>query len=65
VLIVGLGLDPVRVSKQLGHTNPSFTADTYAHLFDHARHAQDLRDRLDSGYGHLLDVNKMSTRGLN
>lgn len=55
-LIVGLGLDPVRVSKQLGHTNAGFTASTYAHLFEQARHADELREQMAQGYGRLLDV---------
>jgi integrase len=42
-LIVGLGLDPVRVAKQLGHRNAGFTAATYAHMFEQARHADELR----------------------
>jgi integrase len=61
VLIVGLRLDPVRIARQLGHTNPSFTQDTYAHLFEQARHANELRDQLEHGFGHLLDVNVVST----
>lgn len=60
-LIVGMGLDPVRVSKQLGHTSAAFTAATYAHLFEQARHADELRERMAEGYGRLLDVNAMST----
>lgn len=64
-LIVGMGLDVVRVSKLLGHTNAGFTASTYAHEFEQARHADDLRDRMAAGYGRLLDVNAMSTSGRN
>jgi hypothetical protein len=47
-LIVGLGLDPVQVSRQLGHAAPSITLDVYAHLFDRARHAEDIRTRIAS-----------------
>jgi integrase len=65
MLIVGLRYDPVRVSKQLGHTNAGFTAATYAHLFEQARHADELRDRMSEGFGRLLDVNAMSIRGRN
>jgi integrase len=65
MLIVGLGLDPVRVAKQLGHTNAGFTASTYAHLFEQARHAEELRERMAAGFGRLLDVNTMSTSGRN
>jgi integrase len=45
-LIVELRLDPVVVSRQLGHARPSITLDRYSHLFDRARHADDLRERL-------------------
>ena len=59
--LIALGLDPVRVSKQLGHKSAAFTSDFYAHAFEKARHADDLRDRMADGYGRLLDVNTMST----
>ena len=62
-LIIGMGLDPVRVSKLLGHSNAGFTASTYAHLFEHARHADELREKMANGFGRLLDVNEMSTDG--
>jgi hypothetical protein len=58
--VIGLGLDPVRVSKQLEHTNAGFTASTYAHEFERARHADDLRKQIGGGFGRLLDVNEMS-----
>lgn len=45
-LIVDLGLDPVQVSRQLGHAAPSITLDVYAHLFDRARHAANIRERM-------------------
>jgi integrase len=47
-LIVDLGLDPVVVSRQLGHSRPSITLDRYSHLFHRARHADDLRARLEA-----------------
>jgi integrase len=47
-LIVELRLDPVVVSRQLGHARPSITLDRYSHLFDRARHADDLRERIGS-----------------
>jgi|GEM_PF-2119021 len=66
MLIVGLKYDPVSVSRQLGHEKASFTQDAYAHLFDKAKHADELRDRFEKGFGHLLgDVNTMSTGGGN
>lgn len=54
ILIVALKLDPVSVSRQLGHKNVTITLNTYAHLFEQAKAADDMRDRLDAGFGHLL-----------
>ena len=65
LLIVELKCDLVSVSKQLGHTRSSFTGDCYGHLFDRARHESKLRDQLENGFGHLLNVNEMSTSGGN
>lgn len=45
-LIVDLSLDPVQVSRQLGHAAPSITLDVYSHLFDRSRHAADIRERM-------------------
>jgi integrase len=56
MLIVGLKLDPVGVAAQLGHSNPSTTLRVYAHLFDRARHAEETRDKLAAGFGHLLSA---------
>jgi integrase len=38
-LIVDLGLDPVQVSRQLGHAQPS-NIDRYVHRFDRAGHGE-------------------------
>jgi integrase len=54
LLIVGLKLDPVSVAAQLGHSNPAITLRLYAHLFDRAKHADEARDKLSAGFGHLL-----------
>lgn len=55
-LILDLKLDVVQVSKQLGHARPSITYDTYARLFDQARHADDIRARMDeSTFGKILE----------
>lgn len=45
-LIVDLRLDVAQVSRVLGHARPSITLDTYTHLFDHASHAADIRERM-------------------
>ena len=66
MLIVGLRYDAVSVARQVGHTKPSITLDTYAHLFDKAKHADELRDQFAKGFGHLLeDVTTMSNEGGN
>jgi integrase len=61
LLVVVLKYEAVSVSKQLGHTRPSFTQDFYSHLF--AEHDGVLRDALEQSFGHLLDGNAMSTGG--
>jgi integrase len=47
-LIVGLGLDPVRVSKIAGHSNVSVTLNVYADEFDKAMHRDDLIARIEN-----------------
>jgi integrase len=54
-LIVDLRLDVAHVSRILGHARPSITLDTYTHLFHHAAHAADIRQRMASSeFGRLL-----------
>jgi integrase len=51
-LILGLGLDPVRVAKIAGHSNVSVTLNTYAEEFDKAMHRDDLMQRIEqAGFG--------------
>lgn len=54
MLIVGLKLDPVNVARQLGHADPSITLRVYSHLFERARAADEMRQKLGDGFGHLL-----------
>ena len=54
MLIVDLRYDPVNVARQLGHADPATTLRVYAHLFEKARHADELRDGLGERFGHLL-----------
>jgi integrase len=55
-LVVDLGVDAVQVSKMMGHSKASITTDTYAHLFDKARHADAIRASMaNSAFGHLLN----------
>jgi integrase len=65
LLIVGLRLDPVRVARQLGHASATTTLNTYAHLFENARHADELRASMEDGFGHLLAGNAMETGARN
>ena len=65
ILIVGLKLDPARVAAQLGHASPAITLGVYAHVFEQARHADELRDALAQGFGHLLAGNTLSTNRRN
>ena len=61
-LIVSLGEDIKTVQKELGHAKASITSDVYAHLFDQARHRDELRDRLAvSEYASLLGPKPLST----
>ncbi|HEX5309379.1 MAG TPA: site-specific integrase [Solirubrobacteraceae bacterium] len=45
-LIVDLGLDVAQVSRILGHASVTITLDVYTHLFDDARHSQEIRARM-------------------
>jgi hypothetical protein len=56
-LIVDLGLDVAQVSRILGHARITITLDTYTHLFDDARHAREIRQRMAaSQFAGLLDL---------
>jgi hypothetical protein len=39
-------VDVVQVSRILGHASATTTLDIYAHVFDEARHAADIRARM-------------------
>jgi integrase len=53
MLIVGLRYDAVSVAGQLGHAKASTTMNVYAHEFEEARHADELREQFGAHYGHL------------
>jgi integrase len=53
-ILIAQGRDVQFVSRQLGHTKTSTTWDTYVHLFEAQRHAQDAREQLDAEYGGML-----------
>jgi integrase len=53
-LILGLGLDPVRVAKIAGHSSVTQTLNTYAEEFDKAMHRDDLLARITAaGFGSI------------
>lgn len=54
-----------RVAARLGRASPAITLAIYAHVFEQARHADELRDALDQGFGHLVAGNTMSTNRRN
>jgi hypothetical protein len=49
-LLIANGLNVVFVSRQLGHANPNIRLEVYAHLFEHADHAQAAREALEATY---------------
>jgi integrase len=54
-LIIHIRLDVVQVSRILRHARTSMTLDTYAHLFEEARHGADVRAELaQSEFAQLL-----------
>lgn len=56
-LIIDLGLDVARVSRIMGHARITITLDIYTHLFDNARHAEEVRKRMSaSAFAGLLEI---------
>ena len=56
-LILDLGLDVAQVARILGHSRITTTLDVYTHLFDEARHAGEIRERMaQSAFARLLDA---------
>jgi integrase len=54
-LILDVGLDVAQVSRILGHASATITLDIYTHLFDDARHGQEIRTRMmKSPFAELL-----------
>ena len=49
-MLIAAGLDVVFVSRQLGHTKPTTTLATYAHLFENADHAATARRAVENAY---------------
>lgn len=57
-ILISEGRSVEFVSQQLGHAHTSTTLDTYSHLFDAARHAQEARDGLEANFGAMLSGTK-------
>ena len=54
-LVLDLRLDPAQVSRILGHARATITLDVYTHLFDEARHADEIRNQMaQSAFARLL-----------
>ena len=63
-LIVDLGLDIAQASRILGHARITITLDIYTHLFEHARHARDIRTRMAaSPFANLLETTTHPSNG--
>ena len=57
-LILDLGLDVAQTSRILGHASATITLNVYTHLFDHARHAREIRAQMAvSPFARLLEPN--------
>jgi integrase len=57
-ILISEGRSVEFVSQQLGHAHTSTTLDTYSHLFDAARHAQEAREGLEANFGAMLTGTK-------
>lgn len=58
-LIIDLGLDVAQVSHILGHASVTITLDVYTHLFDHARHAEEVRTKMAaSAFAALIEPSR-------
>ena len=55
-MLIATGLNVVYISQQLGHTNPTITLSTYAHLFRQADHAATARATLEASYADICET---------
>jgi integrase len=44
--MIARGIDPVTLSKLMGHANPRITLDVYSHLYDRERMDEAVRDAM-------------------
>jgi integrase len=62
-LLIAQGVDVAYVSRQLGHANITTTLNTYTHLFDHARNAETVKQRLEQEFAAILAAGPRSEPG--
>ena len=63
-LILDLRLDPAQVSRILGHARATITLDVYTHLFEEARHAEEIRAQMaQSAFAQLLAADNPRAAG--
>jgi len=55
-VLIAQGSNVLFVSRQLGHSTPTVTLDTYGHLFDREEHGQRMRDGLEAAFGNALET---------
>ncbi len=55
-LLIAGGGSVVFVAAQLGHSSPTVTLTTYAHLFDERDHAERMSAILEDGFGNILET---------
>lgn len=55
-LLIAQGTNVVFVSRQLGHKTPAVTLGVYAHLFDHAEHAERASAELETSFAGVLNL---------
>ena len=58
-LLIANQLNPVFVSRQLGHSSPAITLDVYAHLFEQADHAAAAREALEASYAAMASTSRI------
>jgi integrase len=58
-LLIAKKLNPVFVSRQLGHSNPAITFRVYAHLFEQADSAVAAREALEASYAAMVSTTRL------
>jgi integrase len=55
-MLIANHLNVIYVSQQLGHTNPTITLNTYAHLFRQADHEATACAALEASYAAISET---------